>query len=69
MIGCANSSLMTYASLRATSVVIHPDQLAPEALHTRNARNSLPGFCAGLSVSKNITVRLSNEEREDNPDE
>ena len=39
------------------------------ACHTRNARNPLPKFSASLRVGKNFIVRVSNEERDDNPDE
>ena len=40
-----------------------------EERHTWNARNPLPEFCEGLIVGENIVVRVSNEEKEDNPDE
>ena len=40
-----------------------------EERHTRNARIPLPDFCEGLSVGENMIVRVSNNEKEDNPDE
>ncbi len=54
---------------RATCVVIQPARPAPESRHTRNARNPLPESCENMKVGENVTVRISNDERNDNPDE
>ena len=65
----ANVNLQTAKTARATRVVLNSCRLAPEARHTRNARNPLPEFCEGLNVGDNIIVRVSNEEKAANPDE
>ncbi len=65
----ANGELLTAKTARATAVVVRSSRPAPEACHTRNARNPLPEFCKGLSVGDNIIVRVAEEEKESNPDE
>ena len=50
-------------------MVIQSLRQVPASRHTRNARNPLPEFCNELKVGQNIIVRVSDEEREDNPDE
>lgn len=50
-------------------VTLQSSRPAPAARHTRGARNPLPEFCKGLKVGQNIVVRVSNEEKDDNPDE
>ena len=47
-----NKTLTVATTPKTTNVVLHSVRLVPEARHTWNARNSLPGFCAGLSVRK-----------------
>lgn len=73
MDGCtltkANTTLAAGTTPKARSVKLYSARPAPAARHTRNARNPLPEFCAGLTVGKNIIVRVSNEEREENLDE
>ena len=64
-----NTTLAAGTTPKASTVVLYSASPAPAARHTRNARNPLPGFCASLSVGKNIIVRVSNEEREQNLDE
>jgi len=53
----------------STWVRLHSARPSPEARRTRNARNPLPDFCEGLSVGENIIVRVSNDEKDENPDE
>ena len=54
---------------KASSVKLYSAQPASEARHTRNARNPSPQFCSSLNVGNNIIVLVSNEERENSPDE
>ncbi len=65
----ANATLTAGTTPRATSVLILPLRETPEARHTRNARNPLPEFCGALRVGMNVVVRVSEEERNENPDE
>jgi len=65
----ANLQLQSARTARATTVKLQSSCPAPEARHTRNARNPLPEFCEGLSIGDNIIVRVSKEEKADNPDE
>jgi hypothetical protein len=64
-----NTTLKAGATPQATIEVIEPQRQAPEARHTRNARNPLPEFCRGLKVGENVIVRVSAEERALNPNE
>jgi hypothetical protein len=65
----ANAELLAAATPRGLIVNIPAARPAPDMRHTRNARNPLPDFCEGLTVGNNIVVRISNDERADNPDE
>lgn len=65
----ANVALKTGATPRGTQVVIKPLRETAEKRHTRNARNPLPDFCRRLEIGSNVIVRVSSDEREDNPDE
>ena len=65
----ANINLQSAKTARATTVKLQSARPAPEARHTRNARNPLPEFCEELSIGDNIIVRVSKEEKADNPDE
>jgi hypothetical protein len=71
--GCAlipgNADLLAAATPQALTVNIRPARAAPAARHTRNARNPLPEFSEGLEIGEDVIVRISNEEREDNPNE
>ena len=64
-----NTAMLAGTTPRATSVNLAPARPAPEARQTRNARNPLPEFCEALTVGKDIIVRVSNDEKDDNPDE
>ena len=64
-----NTSLLAGTTPKTTNAVLHSARPAPEACHTRNARNPLPGFCASLSIGNNIIAWVSKEEREENLDE
>ena len=64
-----NTTLAAGTTPKASTVVLYSARPTPAARHTRNARNPPPEFCNSLSVGNNITVRVSNEEREDNSDE
>ena len=55
--------------LPGSLVRLEPARPLPEARHTRNARNPLPEFCAGLKRGDNVAVRIAEEEEEDNPGE
>ena len=65
----ANTDVKAGTTPQSMTVTIKPLREAPEARHTRNARNPLPEFCRGLRVGTNVIIRLSDDEREDNPDE
>ena len=54
---------------RAPSEVIQLLRQSSTTRHTRNARNPLPEFCMSLSVGENVIIRVSDEERNDNPNE
>jgi hypothetical protein len=64
-----NANLTAGTTPRGTSIVIPPLQQTQEARHTRNARNPLPEFCESLKIGTNVVVRVSAEERSENPDE
>ena len=51
------------------TVTLQPKQQTLASRHTRGARNPLPEFCQELKVGQNIIVRVSNDEKDDNPDE
>ena len=65
----ANTDTKAGKSPRATTVTLQSARPAPAARHTRGARNPLPEFCKELKVSQNIVVRVSNEEKDESPDE
>ena len=54
---------------RATSKVLRSARPEPAGRQTRNSRNPLPEFCRNLKLGENVVVRVSNGEREDNPNE
>ena len=65
----ANVNVKTGTTPRPTSLVIQPLRQSSTTRHTRNARNPLPEFCMSLSVGGNVIVRVSDDERSDNPNE
>ena len=42
--------------------------LPAESRHTRNAHNPLPEYCTELKVGSNVVGRITEKEREMNPD-
>ena len=65
-----NITLAAGTTPNVSTVKLYSARPAPEARHTRNARNPLPEFCSSLNIGNSIIVRSANkEEGEKNPDE
>ena len=65
----ANTDTKAGKSPRATTMTLQSSMPAPAARHTRGARNPLPEFCKGLKLGQYIVIRVSNEKKDDCPDE
>ena len=65
----ANTETKAGKTPRGWTVTLEPKRQTLASRHTRGARNPLPEFCQELKVGQNIIVRVSNDEKDDNPDE
>ena len=64
-----NSDLKAGTTPRATIVKLYTARPTPEARQLRGSRNPTPEFCNSLSARRNVIVRVSNDERANNPNE